>query len=49
VRFQGEKDALQRRANECVEQLSELCSVLDVTDEQHNDDSLMQFFLFSRC
>ena len=39
----------QARAHECIEQLASLASLLDAADEQHNDDSLMQYMLFSRC
>ncbi len=39
----------QARAHECIEQLATLAALLDAADEQHNDDSLMQYMLFSRC
>ena len=41
------KAELQGRADKCVEQLFQLSNALDATDEQHNDDSLLQFMLFS--
>ena len=33
---------LQQLTNKCIEDLFELSNVLDATDEQHNDDSLLQ-------
>ena len=38
---------LQGVTNKCIEELFELSNVLDATDEQHNDDSLLQYMLFS--
>ncbi|KAL1529842.1 hypothetical protein AB1Y20_000773 [Prymnesium parvum] len=38
---------LQDVTNKCIEELFELCNILDATDEQHNDDSLLQYMLFS--
>ena len=39
--------AMQRETDQCVEKLYELCNALEATDGQHNDDSLLQFMLFS--
>ena len=44
---EASKAELQATADECVETLFELCHALEVLDEQHNDDSLLQFMLFS--
>ena len=44
---EASKSELQATADECVETLFELCHALEVLDEQHNDDSLLQFMLFS--
>ena len=41
------KAAMQLETDACVEKLVELSHALDTTDEQHNDDSLLQFMLFS--
>ena len=39
--------SLQGVANKCIEELFDLSNILDATDEQHNDDSLLQYMLFS--
>ena len=44
---QEKKTKLQETCNACIEQLEELSNVLDQTDEQHNDDNLLHFMLFS--
>ena len=41
------KAAMQAETDACVEKLYALSNALDTTDEQHNDDSLLQFMLFS--
>ena len=41
------KVQLQRVADGCVEKLFELSHALDAMEEQLNDDSLLQFMLFS--
>ena len=46
---QAATQARQVVADGCVERLFELSSALDAIDEQHNDDSLLQFMLFSRA
>ena len=38
---------MQATTDACVEKLYELNNALEATDEQHNDDSLLQFMLFS--
>ena len=44
----GERKArMQAETDACVEKLVKLHHALDAADEQHNDDSLLQFMLFS--
>lgn len=43
----GKRAAMQAETDACVEKLFELSHALDATDEQHNDDSLLQFMLYS--
>ena len=43
----AKKAEMQAETDRCVEQLYSLSNALDTTDEQHNDDSLLQFMLFS--
>jgi hypothetical protein len=38
---------MQEVANKCIEELFELSNILDATDKHHNDDSLLQYMLFS--
>jgi len=46
--LEAEKASWQEVTNKCVEELVGLVDALEVTDEQHNDDSLIQYMLFSR-
>ena len=41
------KGEMQVVTDAAIEKLYELSHALDATDEQHNDDSLLQFMLFS--